>query len=489
MAIIARITVLLLTITGIGLVQAGTALADTASNDNFASATVISALPFNDVADNTSATTEPGEPTGQCSETPQHTLWYSITPASNMTISLDMSGSTFFDTSFNVYQQLGSGLAGLSSPVVCGSFAVTPVSPHFRASANTTYYIQAGSSCCSSGGSLHLNVSEVLPPADDNFADATVVSPSPFPFTDTEDGTASTTQPGEPNCGSAPNSWWYSFTPTTTESVTASVEGPFATDLAAYTGSDVSNLSQIACVSSGGGLSIETFRAIAGTTYYFQVSDLDQGFSGPVTFTLDHAKSPVANFFVEPNIPSTFDTAQFLDESDDPGQAAIQSEAWTFGDGATGTGSSPTHQYAADGDYTATLTITTADGRTATTSQTVQVSTHDVAITTLTVPARAKVGKTSPITVAISNKHYPEIVQVQLFSSGNQGNFNLVGTLTLSVPVKAGKKTTPFAFSYTFTSGDAADGKVTFEAVASIVGDARDAFPADNFAFATTIVH
>jgi hypothetical protein len=38
-------------------------------------------------------------------------------------------------------------------------------------------------------------------------------------------------------------------------------------------------------------------------------------------------------------------------------------------------------------------------------------------------------------------------------------------------------------FSYTFTSNDTAFGKVTFQAVASIV-DARDALPADNTATA-----
>jgi hypothetical protein len=50
---------------------------------------------------------------------------------------------------------------------------------------------------------------------------------------------------------------------------------------------------------------------------------------------------------------------------------------------------------------------------------------------------------------------------------------------TQSVPVKAGGKTTDFAFNYIFTNDDAAIGKVTFKAVASIV-NARDALLADN---------
>jgi|GEM_PF-3016537 len=43
--------------------------------------------------------------------------------------------------------------------------------------------------------------------------------------------------------------------------------------------------------------------------------------------------------------------------SSDPGGLAL-SYAWTFGDGGTATGVSPTHKYAAAGTYTATLTVT-----------------------------------------------------------------------------------------------------------------------------------
>jgi hypothetical protein len=49
--------------------------------------------------------------------------------------------------------------------------------------------------------------------------------------------------------------------------------------------------------------------------------------------------------------------------------------------------------------------------------------------------------------------------------------------------VRSGGRTTAFGFTYTFTSDDAALGKVTFKAVASIVG-ARDAQPSDNTAIA-----
>jgi hypothetical protein len=127
------------------------------------------------------------------------------------------------------------------------------------------------------------------------------------------------------------------------------------------------------------------------------------------------------------------------------------------------------------------LTATTFDGRSASASQVVHVKTHDVAIMKFLVPQVAGVGQTRMISAGISDSRYPETVQVQLFKSvpGSFNNFQLVGTLTQSVPVLPGNRTTPFDFSYTFTSDDAAAGKVTFEAVATIVG-ARDAQPADN---------
>jgi hypothetical protein len=74
-------------------------------------------------------------------------------------------------------------------------------------------------------------------------------------------------------------------------------------------------------------------------------------------------------------------------------------------------------------------------------------------------------------------------VQVQLFRSTPSG-FQVVGTLTQTVPVNKGNQTTPFTFNYSFTGDDATMGKVTFLATASIVG-ARDALPGDNTATAT----
>ncbi len=168
---------------------------------------------------------------------------------------------------------------------------------------------------------------------------------------------------------------------------------------------------------------------------------------------------------------------QFFDQSFDPGGVGFAPQAWTFGDGTTGTGN-PTHRFAADGDYSVQLTVTTLDGRTAVASQTLRVRTHDIAITRFQTPNAASSGQTRRIVVSINSKRYDETVEVRLLRSV-PGGFQQFGSLTQFVPMDPKSGTTNFNFTYTFTDDDAQIGKVTFKAVAVMSG-ARDALPADD---------
>ena len=155
-----------------------------------------------------------------------------------------------------------------------------------------------------------------------------------------------------------------------------------------------------------------------------------------------------------PGDPSSFENVQFYDQSYDPADVGIASATRDFGDGstATGIGCCPQHRYLADGDYTAKLTVTTYDGRTASGSRTVTVRTHDVAIVKLGVPQSAVSGQTRSISVGVVNSRYAETVDVQLMKSTPQG-WTQVGWSRQTVAVRASTRPTTFSFNYTFDRG------------------------------------
>jgi PKD repeat protein len=439
------------------------------SNDFFADATVISSLPFDDNVDTSGASTEGGEPQ-PCFFMPQ-TVWYSYTPSTDQLLTASVTGGVFANV--NVYRSFGS-IFNLSF-INC---AQSGNQLQFNAQAGATYYLQVGTPF--GAGSVHVNLQQIPAPPNDDFVNATAIGS--LPYSNSADTRAATLEQGEPSpsCfGDTPaGTAWWAYTPTANGSVTASLTSPFSSELAAYTGSSVTGLNQIGCRAFGGPL---TMHVDAGTTYYFQAGGLF-GQRGSMTFNLDVAPLPQANFSQTVPDPNIYDTVQFFDQSFDPGGLGIQSEAWTFGDGASDTGCCPTHRYTADGDYTVQLTVTTPDGRTGTTRRIEHVKTHDVGIAKIAAPQSASVGQTKQIQVNVFDLRYPESVQVVLMKSV-PGGYETVGVLTQSISPRGKNQTTPYTFNYTFTTDDGTAGKVTFKAVATIV-NARDALPADNEAIA-----
>jgi hypothetical protein len=469
----AAAVVSLAVLAGVGPSSVSPAQAQYGTNDNFDSATVITSLPFSDVINTAGTSTEAGEP--QFCNFMSETVWYSYTPATDQLLKADTAG-TGFATNLNVYQSVGAGIGNLSF-IGC---AQSGNAVSFSAQAGRTYYLQAGI-LFGASGDLHVNLSAAPPPSNDDFANAAEVGS--LPYSDSTDTSGATIESGEPtpSCGfgSPAGSVWYAFTPSTSGSVSASVSAFFSTEVAAYTGNSLSTLNDLGCRSSG---SLLTIHVNAGQTYHFQVGGLF-GQRGTLTFNLRETQPPQASFSFSPSDPSIFDTVQFFDQSSDPGQVGIESQAWTFGDGATGTGCCPTHRYALDGDYTVGLSVTTFDGRTGSTTRVVRVETHDVAINKISAPQTGFVGQTREITVGVIDSRYPETVQVQLLRSV-PGGFEQVGVLTQSILPRGRSRSTPYTFNYTFSSNDATVGKVTFKAVATIIG-ARDALPADNEAIAS----
>ncbi len=455
----------------------GAALSSPPANDNFIDASVISEVPFTDRGDLNGTTIEPGEQ-NFCSFQRQ-SVWYTFTPSTTTVISADLNGSQG-GVVMTAYQSHGGGIGGLGfmSCIFGGSLS-------FTANAGTTYYFQIGSSFFGPI-QMQFNVQPVPPPPNDGFANATAIDG--VPFIHSADMTAATTELDEPVTPAGlpiVGSVWYVVTATESESLTANASVCCATlTLAAYTGDSLGSLTEVKAAIGG----MLTFSSVAGTTYHIQVGR-GSAFGGtiPMSFRLERTPPPVAAFGFSPFAPSIFDTIQFFNGSFDPVGVGIETAVWDFGDGSTDTNFSVSHRYAADGDYTAKLTVTTFDGRTGSSSQVVHVQTHDVAITRFVTPSSASAGQTRPVSVELRNTRYPEMVQVQLFKSmpGPFGGFQLVGTLTHEVPASR-NRTTPFDFNYTFTSDDAVIGKVTFQAIATIV-NAPDALSADNTAISLPV--
>ena len=271
-------------------------------------------------------------------------------------------GSSYWYTRINVYQQTGSGFGGLTL-VTSGWY---PASVEFTASAGTTYFLQAGFGWGVSG-SLMLNFDMITAPPNDAFTNATNITS--LPLSDPQRAAAATFESGEPTPSCAPgtpsNSWWYSFTPTTTQHITAHAESGTWTTIAAFRGDTLSTLDELKCRSYGG--ATFSMQVTAGTRYYFQVSDVYSGsWDGFITFSLSDGVSPQMYFGLWPQDPNILETVTVQDQTIDYGGEGIASIVFDFGDGTTtpaGAYGLAYHQYARDGDYTVTDTATTIDGR------------------------------------------------------------------------------------------------------------------------------
>jgi PKD repeat protein len=99
------------------------------------------------------------------------------------------------------------------------------------------------------------------------------------------------------------------------------------------------------------------------------------GESATVTHGVSVVGLPTASFTFAPSTPNIGDAVSFNGSASNDPAGSIKSYAWTFGDGTTGTGATPSHPYTSSGDKTVTLTITAnLDNRTASVSKTVHVN-------------------------------------------------------------------------------------------------------------------
>jgi hypothetical protein len=145
------ITVVTILIMALSSVQP--ALAAPPTNDNFADAQVITALPFSATVDTTEATIEVSEPESCWFLT--NTVWYSFTPSQNTAVTADTFGGAV-SANLNVYRSTGSGISSLQF------MGCTTSTQAFFFQAGQTYYLQAGS--IFGTGNIQINLQEFTPP-------------------------------------------------------------------------------------------------------------------------------------------------------------------------------------------------------------------------------------------------------------------------------------------------------------------------------------
>jgi uncharacterized repeat protein (TIGR03803 family) len=248
-----------------------------AANNNFSSAQVISGATGTTTGNSSGATKEPGEP-DHAGNAGGSSVWYRwIAPASGR-YTFDTAGSAF-DTLLAVYTGVSVNALTEVASNDDGDVDVTSV-VSFAATNGTTYYV-AVDGFDGDSGAFVLNWSPELPPINDNFVDATVISGLSGDVTGRN--SSATKEPGEPNhAGNAGgSSVWFRWTAPLSGQYSFDTAGSvFDTLLAVYTGPSVNALTLVASDDNSGAdfTSAMSFQAAGGMTYYVAVD----GFAGEI---------------------------------------------------------------------------------------------------------------------------------------------------------------------------------------------------------------
>ncbi|MEU4252952.1 PKD domain-containing protein [Amycolatopsis sp. NPDC026612] len=452
------------------------------ANDDFDAAAAVTSLPFTTQEDTGAATKATDDPLWCEGYATTGTVWFSYTATQDGLLRATTAGSDH-RTMLSANTGPRGGVQSVADACDYGSApAIT-----FRATAGTTYSFLVGG-LDQPGGALTFALDTVAPAPNDAYGTAEPVTT--LPFTSQPDLSVAAAEAGEPESSCVDDegapSVWYSYPASDApHALSARVEGTDAT-VTVYAGSSLPELTQVACARPNS-VRPALFRTSPGTGYAIRVTGAHHGY-GPFRFTL--AETPPLNpdVSVYPSSATVFDNVGFSASSWNDIDRPLGG-TWDFGDGTTAPVGTDTvyHRYAADGVYSVTLHATSPDGRTATVTRSVTVTTHDVGIAKFVVPSSARQGESKPVSVDVTNTRYAETVTVVL-SKRSTNYWTEVGRLTLQVPARATGKVR-FPFAYTFTPDDALAGKVAFRAEAELEYPSADALPGDNEAIsvATTV--
>ena len=300
---------------------------DPSNNDDFAGATAVASLPYNNpgTQDTRNATSDTTDPDFTCAGggKKSNTVWFRYTPASATTLYVDTGGSNY-DTVLAVW----TGTEGSLTSIACNDdYNGLQSQVAVSGTAGTTYYIEVASYNFEAAGLLDLHITtNAPPPANDDFAAAMNVS---LPHLGTVNVEGATTDVTDPQLPCVPGtqgykSVWFRYTPASNKNVMLSTYwSGYDTVLAVWTGTE-NNLTNVACNDNGRGTTSRlTLDMKAGSTYYIEVAKKDT--AAPTDYWLYLNLTNVGDDFdapltLNPTLPSsvTLDTTEYSYFPDDP---------------------------------------------------------------------------------------------------------------------------------------------------------------------------
>jgi hypothetical protein len=256
------------------------------SNDAFANARSIGALPATIAGNNASATMQRNDPASQCTSSVK-TIWYRLTLPNAAYVLVDTHGSQHW-TGVSIWR--GPSLSTLSEVACSYGSGGEPGGGYFgrvtfKAAAGQRYYVRVNATAEDAhpapGGAIRLTLRTVTPPSNDLLSGAIRIKS--LPFQTTASTVRATSQPGETRIG--PCFWtratvWYLVRPTSTVTLRADTFGTgFDTLIGIFTGAARALISRplVGCDddTAHGGVGVTqssvTWRAVAGETYWIQV--------------------------------------------------------------------------------------------------------------------------------------------------------------------------------------------------------------------------
>jgi PKD repeat protein len=126
--------------------------------------------------------------------------------------------------------------------------------------------------------------------------------------------------------------------------------------------------------STGAGSSPSHTYAALGTYTATLVVEDSSGQVAVVSHPVVVDEAPTASFSVTTPSPTAGQGVSFIGSASSDPDGSIAGYSWNFGDGSAGAGATPSHIYAAPGNYTVTLTITDSGGVTNAVSHAVAVA-------------------------------------------------------------------------------------------------------------------